>query len=55
MFECVIKMVCVALVILIQWGYGSFMYNRGIEYGRRNTVIEALKDKGVLTEIEHKN
>lgn len=52
MIECVIKMVVVALVILIQWGYGSYMYNRGIEYGRRNTVIETLKDKGILTEKE---
>ena len=55
MIECVIKMVVVALVILIQWGYGSYMYNRGVDYGRHNTVIETLKDKGVLTEIEHKN
>ena len=54
MIEFVVKIVCLLLIIFIQWGYGTYMYNRGVKYGRDQVTIEILEDEEII-KIKGKN
>ena len=49
MIEFVVKIVCLILVIFIQWGYGAYMYNRGVKFGLDHVTVEILRDEEIIT------